>query len=62
MNHRTKFTRGFCWYRGKGKLSREYIESLIPDVALNKLTSHDLMLIMQAFEKAYYDGKNSPKD
>lgn len=32
------------------------------DVALNKLTSHDLMLIMQAFEKAYYDGKNSPKD
>ncbi len=62
MNHRTKFMRAYCYYRKSGKLNHEYMESLMPSAALDKLTSNDLLFVMQSIEKAYCDGKNSPKE
>lgn len=62
MGHGLKFLRAYRQYRNTGMLDREYIESLIPNFALKKLSSDDLIIYMDTLEKAYYDGKNSPKE
>lgn len=62
MNHRTKLLRAYSQYRNTGILDRMYIESLIPEKIINKLSSAELVLVMQALDKACQDAKRSPKD
>lgn len=62
MNHRTKLLRAYSQYRNTGILDRMHIESLIPEKIINKLSSAELVLVMQALDKAYQDAKRSPKD
>lgn len=62
MNHRTKLLRAYSQYRNTGILDRAHIESLIPEKIINKLSSADLVFVMQMIDKAYQDAKRSPKD